>query len=663
MKNSIISVIIIAFTVLAPYSLDAQKRKDREQKADASFSAGGYYEAIDLYKNAYNKTKDKNKKNEIVYKIAECYRIVGETRQAEIWYRKVINKDIQDPVIFLRYGEMLMMRENYSEAAEQFKRYSELVPDDPRGETGLRSSQIAAQWIENPTNYVVEEMQPFNSRQRDFSPAFSEEDYNTILFTSTRDAATGKEIHSATGESFTDIFVARMDRKGKWSVPVPIGGELSSESDDGTPNVSHDFTTLYFTRCPKGKNEQLGCQIFHSKKNGIDWETPEKVLISDDSLVVAHPAITPDNLTLYFVSDIPGGNGGKDIWKITRENEGADWSVPENLGEDINTPGDEMFPFVHADGTLYFSSNGRIGLGGLDIYKAVMEENQRWTVENLRPPVNSSEDDFGIVFEHGAERGYFSSNRKGRGNDDIYAFHLPPLKFNISGIVRDEKTNRVLEGSSVKSIGSDGLTVEAVTTPEGAFRFMLNPNTDYVFVASLEGYLNGRERETTKGLEKSTDFATVIYLTPIDQVIELPNIFYDFARWDLRPESMVSLDKLIETLNDNPSITIELMSHTDSRGSEQDNIVLSQRRAQSVVDYLIQKGIAVDRLEAKGYGESTPKTVDEKIVGDFDFLKTGQELTDAFINSLPNQEQQEKAHQVNRRTEFRVLRTNYIPKK
>lgn len=656
----ILTILILMFNLT---SLDAQRRKDREQKADATFAAGGYYEAIDLYKNAYNKTKDRNKKNEIVFKIAECYRITGEPRQAEIWYKKVISKDMQDPSIYLRYGEMLMMRENYGEAAEQFNRYKELVPDDPRGETGLRSSQVAAQWIENPTNYEVEEMRPFNSRQRDFSPAFSEDDYNTVLFTSTRDAATGKAIHSATGESFTDIFVVRLDRKGKWSIPVPIGGDLSSESDDGTPNISHDFSTLYFTRCPKGKNEKLGCQIFRSQKSGLDWQKPELIKIADDSLVVAHPAISNDDLTLYFVSDMPGGYGGKDLWKVTRENEGADWSSPVNLGEDINTPGDEMFPFVHPDGSLYFSSDGKIGLGGLDIYKAVLESNDRWTVENMRFPINSSSDDFGIVFEHESERGFFSSNRKGRGNDELYAFNLPPLKFNISGIVRDEKTNRVLSGAAVKSIGSDGITVEAVTTAEGSFRFMLNPNTDYVFIASLEGYLNGRERETTKGLDKSTDFTTILYLAPIDQVIELPNIFYDFAKWDLRPESMVSLDKLVETLNDNSGITIELMSHTDSRGTEQDNILLSQRRAQSVVDYLISKGIAADRLEAKGYGESTPKTVDEKIIQEYDFLTVGQILTETFINTLPNQEQQEKAHQVNRRTEFKVLRTNYIPRK
>jgi peptidoglycan-associated lipoprotein len=642
----------------------AQNKKDKDRKANAAFNAGEYYKAADLYKTAFNKIKDKNKQNEVIFKIAECYRIVRDTRKAELWYKKAISKNFQDPMIYLRYGEMLMMSENYQEAVEQFKRYKELVPDDPRGENGIRSCQVAVEWIENPTGYEVEEMRYFNSKERDFSPSFGEEDFNTIYFTSTREDATGKETSGASGESFSDIFVSNMDRKGKWSTPVPLGEEFNSEADDGTPNISSDYTTMYFTRCPRGKNEQLGCFIFYSRKSGGEWAKPEKIKISEDSVVIAHPAISSDNLTLYFVSNLPGGYGGKDIWKINRENEGAEWSKPENMGEDINTPGDEMFPYVHPDGTLYLSSDSHIGLGGLDIYKATFGESGRWSVENMRPPVNSSQDDFGITFEKETERGFFSSSRKGRGNDEIYSLYLPPLKFNLTGVVRDEKTDKVLKEATVKSIGSDGITVEAATNEEGAFRFMLKPNTDYVFIAYKSGYLNGKERETTKGLEKSNDFRTIIYLSPVDQVIELPNIYYDFGKWDLRPESMVALDKLVETLNDNPNVTIELMSHTDSRGSTQDNELLSQRRAQSVVDYLISKSIAADRLQAKGYGESVPKVVDAKLAGENKFLVTGQILNEELINSLPvTNNEQETAHQINRRTEFRVLSTDYVPRK
>jgi len=644
--------------------VQAQNKKDKDHKANMAFNAGEYYKAADMYKTAFNKIKDKNKQNEVIFKIAECYRIVRDTRKAELWYKKAITKNFQDPLIYLRYGEMLMMSENYPEAVEQFKRYKELVPDDPRGENGIRSCQVAVEWLENPTGYEVEEMRYFNSKERDFSPSFGEEDFSAVYFTSTREDAMGKETSGASGESFSDIFVSNMDRKGKWSTPVPISEDFNSEADDGTPNISTDYTTMYFTRCPRGKKEQLGCFIFYSRRSGGEWGKPEKIKIAEDSVVVAHPAISPDNTILYFVSNLPGGYGGKDIWKVTRENEGAEWSTPVNMGEEINTPGDEMFPYAHTDGSLYFSSDSHIGIGGLDIYQATPGENGRWTVENMRPPVNSSQDDFGITFEKDVERGFYSSSRKGRGNDEIYSFYLPPLKFNLTGVVRDEKTDKVLSEASVRSIGSDGITVEAKTNTEGAFRFMLKPNTDYVFIASRSGYLNGKERETTKGLEKSNDFRTVIYLSPVDQVIELPNIYYDFGKWDLRPESMVALDKLIETLNDNPNITIELMSHTDSRGSTQDNELLSQRRAQSVVDYLISKSIASERLQAKGYGESVPKVVDEKIGTENKFLVAGQVLTEEFINTLPvANNEQETAHQINRRTEFRVISTDYIPRK
>ncbi len=654
-------ITLLAAAIIMPAAF-SQSKRDKDYKANLTFDAGEYADAVDLYKTAYNKVKEKSRKNEIVFKIAECYRLTRDPRKAEVWYKKAIGLDYQDPVIFLYYAQMLMMDENYEGAAEQFKHYKELVPDDPRGETGLQSCKVAVQWIENPIGYEVEEMRYFNSRERDFSPAYGSDDYSTVFFTSDRDDATGNATSGATGESFSDIFISRMDRKGKWSTPVPFGDDFNSEADDGTPDVSDDFSTLYFTRCPRGKKEQLGCQIWYSHSQGLDWSKPQQLKILSDSIVVAHPAISPDNLTLYFVSDMAGGYGGKDIWKITRANEGDDWSEPENLGEDINTPGDEMFPYVHNDGTLYFSSDSRIGLGGLDIYKATMGENGRWTVENMRAPINSSDDDFGIVFEHENERGFFSSSRKGRGNDEIYSFYLPPLRFNITGVVKNEKTDKVIPGVTVKSVGSDGLTVEAETNTDGGFKFMLKPNTDYVFIANKDGYLNGKQRETTKGLEKSQDFQTTVYLSPVDQVIVIDNIFYDFAKWDLRPESMVSLDKLVETLNDNPNITIELMSHTDSRGTDEDNMILSQKRAQSVVTYLISKGIASDRLVAKGYGESQPKEVDEKIVKDYPFFKIGQVLDDAFINNLP-EDKQEIAHQINRRTEFKVLSTDYIPKK
>jgi peptidoglycan-associated lipoprotein len=435
---------------------------------------------------------------------------------------------------------------------------------------------------------------------------------------------------------------------------------LNSEFEDGVACISPDFSEIYFTRCKKGKSQQMGCQIYKATSTGEGWSEPVAEFENfGDSITTAHPAISPDGNTLYFVSDMPGGLGENDIWKVSRE--GGSWGDPVNLGEEINTPGNELYPFVHTDGTLYFSSDSRVGLGGLDIYKARKDETGGWILENMRPPINSPEDDFGITFEAEVERGFFSSARKGRGNDEIFSFVLPPLEFAVNGVVVDEKNDEILPGSRVRSVGSDGITVESTTGDDGRFRFMLKPGIDYVFIASQPGYLNGKQRESTKGLDQSKEFDVTIYLASTERVIELPNIFYDFAKWDLRPESMVSLDNLVETLNDNPNVTIELMSHTDSRGTPADNQELSQRRAQSVVDFLISKGIAPDRLRAQGYGESQPKVVDEKVLEELDFVELEDVLTDAFINQLESPVLQEKAHQVNRRTEFRVLSTDYIP--
>ncbi len=655
-----ISLALLA-TMILFIPVEAQK-KQKDSRAQAAFEAGEYFEAIDLYKNAYNKIGDRDRKIAILFKIGECYRILGDARSAELWYKKAVREEYQDPIIYLRYAQMMLTNEKYEEAKELYKEYHDLVPDDPRGTIGMESCEAAIVWQENPTGYIVENMRYFNSRQRDFAPAYVNNSYTEVYFSSTREDATGNDTHGATGQNFADIFSSSMDRKGKWSVPVPVES-LNSEFEDGAPNASADFSTLYFTRCKKAKNQQLGCEIYKADKEGGDWSEPEVVFEEfGDSITTAHPAISPDGLTLYFVSDMPGGLGEHDIWKVSRESEGGTWGSPVNLGEKINTPGNELFPFVHHDGTLYFSSDSRIGLGGLDIYKAHLDETGSWIVENMKPPINSPEDDFGIVFEAEVERGFFSSSRKGRGNDDIFSFVLPPLEFSVTGVVRDERNDQILAGSKVKSVGSDGITVETTTGENGSFKFMLKPGTDYVFIASHQDYLNGKERESTRGLDQSRNFEITIYLASITRVIELPNIFYDFAKWDLRPESMVSLDRLVETLNDNPNVTIELMSHTDSRGTPADNIALSQKRAQSVVDYLISKGIAPDRLQAKGYGETHPKVVDEKVKAQYDFLEIGDVLTESFINQLDSPELQEKAHQVNRRTEFRVLSTDYIPK-
>ena len=660
MKRLLLFTILLAF--IAFPEVIAQKRK--VEKAYSSFSAGEYFDAIYQFKNAYSKTKkaDKNTRTELVFMIAECYRLVNDPKNAETWYKLAVKSAYSKPDAQFWLAESMKKSGKYQPAVDEFRKYKQIAPSDARADQEIRSCELALEWLRNPQPYKVDELKDINSRNEDFSPAYGRDDFGLIYFTSSRDGVTGNKTHGATGQGYTDIFETRIDKKGKWSTPVPVG-VVNSEFEDGTPSLSSDYKELYYTRCESGKHEKKGCVIMYSKKKGDAWSEPKNLGLLPDSLVAAHPAISHDGSTLYFVSDLPGGFGKKDIWKVTRSGGGA-WSKPVNPGPDINTSGDELFPYESEDGTLYFSSDGQIGMGGLDIFKAKTQPDGSWLVQNMKPPINSFADDFGIIFEGSNQRGIFSSTRKGRGNDDLFSFELPPLKFTVTGLVKDEKTGAPVTASLVQLIASDASNLQAETGSIGDFKFDLRADVDYIFLASKRGYLNGKEKETTKGQEKSREFLVTILLTAIDKPIELPNILYDFGKWDLRPESMVSLDKLVETLIDNPNVTIELMSHTDSRDTEEYNMTLSQKRAQTVVQYLIDKGIDAARLAAKGYGESTPKVVDPVIAKQNPFLKAGATLDDQYVNSLANDEQKEIAFQINRRTEFKVVRTDYeAPKK
>lgn len=652
-----ISIFIILFFLIGANDAFAQKRK--VAKAYSTYEAGEYSEAIDYFKDAYSKTKKSNpSRGEYIYMIAECYRRVNDSRSAETWY-KLAAKQSDKPDAQYYLATTYKKNGKYKEAVEALKEYKKIAPADARADQELLACELALEWQDNPEAYKVEDIKDLNTAQySDFSPIYAREDYGLIYFTSSRDDAMGSKTNGATGQGFTDIFESRIDKKSKWSTPVPVD-VINSEFDDGTPSITIDYKDLYFTRCEVSKRDKKGCAIMHSSRSNGRWSTPTNLNLVADSLVAAHPAISPDGNTLYFVSDLKGGYGGKDIWYVTKE--GDSWSTPKNMGPDINTAEDELFPFMREDGVLYYSTEGLPGMGGLDIFKAVKQPNGTWVVENMKAPINSSADDFGITFEGSSEKGIFSSSRKGRQNDELYAFELPPLQFSITGLVKDEETGAAISDATVQLIASDGSNIQANTNNGGEFNFSLRQDVDYIFLASKKGYLNGKERESTKGQDKSRNYMITIQLTATDKPIELPNILYDFGKWDLRPESMVSLDRLVETLNDNENITIELMSHTDSRDTEEYNLDLSQKRAQSVVEYLIDKGIAADRLTAKGYGESTPKVVTEEIQADAPFLKLGATLSESYINSLSSEEQKEIAHQVNRRTEFKVLRTDYVP--
>jgi peptidoglycan-associated lipoprotein len=657
MQTFKISGIFLILLIFAN-SLAAQNRKIK--KADDAYLAGEYFKASEMYTKLIPKTPNKVAKAELEFKLAECFRKLNEPKKSERWYSRAVKDRYQDPMALCYLADAMKMNEKYADALVTYEKFKELVPNDPRGADGMKSCELALKWIENPERYVVKNMSDINSKQSDYRPEFLR-DNSVLYFTSTREGGAGNNFNSNSGQNFSDIFFTMKDRKGKWSEPIPANGEINSVFDEGACTINSSGSEMYFTSCKVVKNESVGCQIYRSNFTGNGWSQPELIkLVEDSSISIGHPALSPEELTLYFVADMEGGAGGKDIWKSTRSSRSQPWTKPTNAGSLINTVADEMYPYVRTDGSLYFASNGHIGIGGLDIFKVDKDESGKPFIANLKPPINSSSDDFGIIFDGKEESGYFSSTRPGgKGNDDIYSFELPSLVFTLRGTVRNEVNDQTIAEANIKMEGSDGSSIETLSGNDGSFRFNLNPETDYVLTTSKPRFLKGTVSESTKGLTKSTDLVVEIFMAPTNEIVEVPNIFYDFRSADLRPESMVALDKLIETLNLNSNITIELSSHTDFRGTDEYNMDLSQRRAQSVVNYLIKKGISPKRLIAKGYGESQPRKLSKKIIGSNSFLKEGDILNEEFINKLPTDEQKEIAHQINRRTEFKVIREDY----
>lgn len=659
MKKIIVG--ILSLTALSS-TVWGQGAEAQLQKADALFNAGAYTEALKYYRNGdLIQLLDKNLRGEILFKAGESYKRIGQYRQAQIFYEKALDKNYSSPEFFLHYAQVLLINESYDKAKEYFGEYRKLRYADSLADRGIKSIEAAQSWKNNPTSYVVEPLSFLNTRSNDYSPAIIPGEQNTIVLSSSRSNATGSTTHAATGEKFSDIFISQLDKREKWVSPKPLDG-INSELEEGTSTFSNDGSTIIFSRARIVKHRKIGAELYVAKKEGDRFGVPKLIPIANDSIVVTHPSLSADGKTLFFSSTLPNGFGGLDIWKVTRDNETADWGKPENLGSLINTRGNEVFPFIHPDGTLYFSSDGKVGMGGLDIFKAT-PSNRGWIVENMQYPINSSSDDFGITFFANKESGYLSSRRPGgKGGDDIYMFHLPPIAINISGTVVESKSKSPLNGVLVKLLGNDGSTVNMQTDTSGSFKFMLKPNTDYIVIATKKGFLNGKFKQNTFDIKESKEYTSKIELTSYEKPIEIPNIFYDFNKWDLKPESMKALDLLIETLNDNPSIIIELGSHTDSRGALEYNYSLSQKRAQAAVDYLMEKGIPAERLRAKGYASSSPKVVDLQSATQYKHLPAGTILNDSFINKLESEEKKDAAHQLNRRTEFKVISTTYIPR-
>ena len=593
----------------------------------------------------------------IAYRMAECNRLINNTAKATSAYMNAIRYDYPDSTVYLRMGQMLQKTGRYPEAIKNYDIYMENDPSNLLAINGIQGCELAPGWKKNPTRYEVRRMDKFNSRRGEFSPMLSGDKYDQLYFASSRSKDKDAKVSAITGQNNNNLFLVKQDEKGAWLAPVELEDEVNTEYDEGTPSFSPDGNTMYYTYCAQDPEGPRTAEIYISTRSSAKWGKGTRATIVKDSVTaLGHPSISPDGKYLYFVSDAVGGFGGKDIFRARVA--GNDFGPMENLGEEINTPGDEMFPYVRDSVTLYFASNGHPGMGGLDLFKATQDSTGKWKVENLGAPINSMADDFGITFAGKEERGFFCSNRNdARGYDHIYSFERPTITIFIEGIVNDVDEYPI-EDATVRIVGKDGLNVKVPVKKDGTYRVELERDIRYVMMASARGYLNQNYELHTGPEEKNETYIVDFFLSPISKPVVIDNIFYDFDKATLRPESKKALDEMIKMLNDNPNVTIELGAHTDRKGTDQYNERLAQRRAQSVVDYLIAGGIEAARLEAKGYGESVPKTINKKMAKQFDFLKEGDVLTEEFILALPP-EQQEIADQINRRTEFKVLRTNY----
>lgn len=625
--------------------------------ADEQMARGEYFDASKTYRKVYNKLTKKEERSlrgQVAFKMAECHRRLNQTARAAAAYQNAIRYGVTDSMALLRLGEMQQANGNYSQAIKSYEQFLERKPGDPRAANGIDGCTMALD-KQGATRYVVRNAKLFNSRRADYAPMFFDKSLEQIYFTSTNEKVTGTKRSEITGMKNGDIYVSTKNERGEWGKPEAVEGELNSDRDEGIVSFSPDGQTMYLTKARRELNANTGVEIFTSQRSDAKWSAPVKFEITADTISsYGHPAVSPDGNWLYFTSDMPGGSGGKDIWRINlKERAGS----LENLGEWINTPGDDMFPYMRTDSVLYFASNGHPGFGGLDIYRAEMTPSGGWNVVNMGKPINSTGDDFGITFGKD-ESGYFSSNRgDARGYDHIYAFELPDLKITISGWVLD-KDEEPVPNAVIRIVGNDGSNQKQVARDDGSFSFPLDRGVSYVMMAGAKGYLNAKQEFTSDIAEEDADYGVDFILASIHKPVVVENIFYDFDRATLRPESKKALDELAQVLRDNPNVTIEMTSHTDRKGSEAYNISLSSRRAKSVIDYLISVGIAPDRLQSQGYGKSRPKTITKKLAREYPQFEEGQVLTEEFIEGL-DPENQEVADQINRRTEFQVLSINY----
>ena len=644
-------------------SLGACKRLKLED-IDKKFSEGKYFEAAEDYRKFYRQTSPQKRelRGEVALKVGETYRLVNNPIRANVGYANAIRYKVQDSTVHLQYARSLHKVGDYKQAATQYEEFLKLFPSNKFALNGLEGTKLASEWRNNPTRYQVQKMSLFEANKgSEFAPALLSPDYEQVFYT----ASSGKEIigdtlSPITGLRNNDIFMSRKDENGTWMKPEHLESAVNTEGDEGVMSFTASGNTMYYSYAPMDSIRSAPASIYVSRRSGGSWGAGERLEINkrDTTSVFSHPAIDHSEKFLYFVSDMPGGYGGKDIWRASIFGDLVEYI--ENLGPSINTAGDEMFPYMRNDSTLYFSSDGHPGMGGLDIYKAdYNSRDKKWNITNMQYPINSFADDFGITFEGNKELGFFSSNRSDpKGYDHIYSFIKPVIVTKAEGYIVDTD-DEFITNATIRVVGRDGTNKKFPGKNNGTYELDIEQNIKYVLLASAPDHLNTRMQLTTTTTSRDSIYFVDFILTPINKPVVLENIFFDFDKSTLRADSKKGLDELIDLLELNPNVSIELSSHTDRKGADEYNNKLSQRRADAVMHYLIKTGgIDPDRLTSVGKGKTTPKNVTRAIIKKYEFFEEGQILTPEFIEQL-NPEQQEIADQVNRRTEFKVSSTTY----
>lgn len=654
MRKSCLTFLTVAVGILLLMAAPACKSV-KLSDADDTLARGEYFDASKMYKKIYNRLtakEDRLLRGEVAYKLGTCFQRLNRPVNAAAAYQNAIRYEYGDSTVYLNLGRMLQASGKYPQAVSAYETYLQWQPDDKAARTGIRGCNIAIAQKEAPkSRYIVKQAKLFNTRRADFAPMYLDKNYDVLYFTTTNEKVTGDNKSEITGMKKGDVWMSKKDEKGAWQRPVPVEGELNTDADEGIVAFSPDAQIMYLTVARRSETSSTSVEIHTARRNEEGWGAAQKFEILNDTVTaVGHPSVSPDGKYLYFSSDMPGGYGGLDIWRINLVDKVGSL---ENLGPEINSAGNESFPYVRTDSLIYFSSDGHAGYGGLDIFKARLNSTgDRWSIDNMGLPVNSQGDDFGITFGPG-ESGFFSSNRgDARGYDHIYSFLLPDLKITISGWVVD-KDDEPVPNAIIRIVGNDGSNQKEVARDDGSFRFNLRRGVKYVMLAGCKGYLNQKVEFESDDAEEDAEYGIDFILASIHKPSVVENIFYDFDKATLRPESKTALDEIVVMLEDNPNVSVEMGAHTDRKGSEEYNIGLSERRAKSVVDYLVEKGISPDRLSWMGYGKSRPKTVTKRINKEFPQFAEGVTLTEELIDTLPEADQ-EIADQINRRTEFQV---------